>query len=132
MDATGRRYVYQKIDELTNNHREDCKTQEGGLMYELSGSPICPLLSMEKYISKLNPCNAAFFHRPKEHTTPEDPIWYCNQVVGINTLGSKMKNHSRDVRLSRVYTNHSIRATSVTFLDNSGFQAHHDCEWAQD
>jgi len=89
MDATGRCYVYQKKDELTKNHREDCKAQEGGLMYELSGGPA--LLSMEKYISKLNPRNAAFFHRPKEHTTPEDPIWYCNEVVGINTLGSKMK-----------------------------------------
>ena len=125
MDATGRRYVYQQKDELTKNHREDCEAQEGGLMYEIPGSPICPLLSMEKYISKLNPRNAAFFQRPKEHTTPEDPIWYCNQVVGINTLGSKMKNLSRDVQLSRVYTNHSIRATSVTILDNSGFQAHH-------
>ena len=94
-------------------------------MYEIPGSPICPLQSMEKYLSKLNPHNAALFQRPKECTVPEDPIWYCNQVVGIHTLGIKMKNLSIDVNLSKLYTNHSVRATSITILDNSGFQARH-------
>ena len=115
--------MYQQKDELTKNHREDSEAQEGGLMYEIPGSATCPVLSMEKYIAKLNPNNPAFFQRPRELANPEDPTWYCNQVVGINMLGNKMKNLSRDAKLSKEYTNHSVRATSVTILDYAGFQA---------
>ena len=124
-DALGRRYVYQQKDELTKNHREDSEAQEGGLMYEIPGSATCPVLSMEKYIAKLNPNNPAFFQHPRELANPEDPTWYCNQVVGINMFGNKMKNLSRDAKLSKEYTNHSVCATSVTILDYAGFQARH-------
>ena len=46
-------------------------------------------------------------------------------VVGEHTLGEKMKNMSREAKLSKCYTNHSIRATAVTILDKSGFEARH-------
>jgi len=36
-----------------------------------------------------------------------------------------MKNISREAKLSKCYTNHSIRATAVTILDKSGFEARH-------
>ena len=72
--------------------------------------------------------NPAFFQRPRELANPGDPTWYCNQVVSRIMLGNKMKNLSKDAKLSREYTNHSIRATSVTILDRAGFQARiNDC-----
>ena len=40
-----------------------------------------------------------------------------------NTLGNKMKAISKLANLSREYTNHSIRATSITILDECGFEA---------
>ena len=46
-------------------------------------------------------------------------------VVGGRTLGKKMKNISRNAKLSKCYTNHSIRVTAVTILDKSGFEARH-------
>ena len=46
-------------------------------------------------------------------------------VFGERSLGIKMKNISQEAGLSRCYTNHSIRATAVTILDNSGFEARH-------
>ena len=47
-------------------------------------------------------------------------------VVGENTLGKKMKVISQ-AELSTTYTNHSMRATTITRLDRStsGFQARH-------
>jgi integrase len=39
-----------------------------------------------------------------------------------NTLGDKMKNL---LNLSKLYTNHSLRATTITLLDNKGFEARH-------
>ena len=55
-----------KRDELIKNHREDSEGQEGGLMYEIPGSAMCPVLPMEKYIAKLNPNNPAFFSVSQE------------------------------------------------------------------
>ena len=46
-------------------------------------------------------------------------------VVGERTLGETMKNISREAKLSKCYTSHSIRATAVTILDKSGFEARH-------
>ena len=48
-----------------------------------------------------------------------------SEVVGERTLGEKMKNISREAKLFKCYTNHSIRATDVTILDKSGFEARH-------
>lgn len=36
-----------------------------------------------------------------------------------------MKDISRDAELSLLYTNHSIRATCITLLDNAGIEARH-------
>ena len=49
-------------------------------------------------------------------------------VVGERSLGDKMKQISKQANLSKMYTNHSIRATAVTILDKSGqsgFEARH-------
>ena len=46
-------------------------------------------------------------------------------VVGERSLGDMMKRISKEANLSRIYTNHSIRATTVTILDKSGFEARH-------
>ena len=55
-------------------------------------------------------------------------------VVGERSLGGMMKRISKEANLSRIYTNHSIRATAVTILDKSGFEVRHinnDCQLAQ-
>ena len=33
-DASGKKYVDKVVDELTKNHRENDKEEEGGIMYE--------------------------------------------------------------------------------------------------
>ena len=125
MDASGRRYAFQNRDELTKNKREDSEAEEGGFMHERQDDPMCPVRSLDMYIPKLNPECDAFFQRPKKQTTEGSLAWYDKQVVGINTLGSKMKALSKQAQLSKEYTNHSIRATSVTILDQCGFEACH-------
>ena len=52
-------------------------------------------------------------------------MWYDNMVVGERTLREMMKQISNQAKLSMDYTNHPIRATAVTILDKSGFEAHH-------
>lgn len=125
VDSQNRRYVYQAVDELDKNHRENDDPQDSttdGRMYEQPGA-LCPVKSFELYLSKLHPELKCLWQRPKEATA--DICWYCNVPVGKNTLGNFMKNISRAADLSNEYTNHSIRATAVTVLDHSNFEARH-------
>ena len=93
-------------------------------MFE-TGGPLCPVLSFEKYVSHLNPNNEFFFQRPKRIVNKSDGVWYDNMVVGQRTLGEKMKKLFTDAKLSFNYTNHSIRATAITVLVESGYEARH-------
>ena len=49
-----------------------------------------------------------------------DKIWYENRPLGVNKLSAMMKEISSAANLSRVYTNHSVRATAITLWANAG------------
>ena len=86
--------------------------------------PFCPVSSFENYLSVLNPMNEYLFQLPQKSSS-EGEIWYDNIVVGESTLGKKMKVMSHQAKLSTIYTNHSIRETTITILERSGFEARH-------
>ena len=121
-DASGKKYVAKVVDELTKNHRENDK-EEGGMMYETEG-PFYPVASFEKYLQHLNPVNEFLFQRPKK-TTPDSDVWYDNMVIGERYLADMMKKISKEADLSKIYSNHSIRATAVTILDKFRGASHH-------
>ena len=113
----GQRCVVKKSDELTKNHRvHDAQAEERGMMV---------VYSFEKYLTHLNPLNEFLFQRPKRCSPSDGIIWHDNMVVGENTLGKKMKVLSKEAKLSVKYTNHSIRATTITILDRNGYEARH-------
>ena len=119
VNSQGKRCVVKTTDELTKNHRaHDVQAEEGGMMIANDG-PFCPVSSFEKYLSVLNPMNEYLFQRPKK-SAGEGEIWYDNMVVGENTLGKKMKVISHQEELSTI-----IKATTITILDRSGFEAQH-------
>ena len=125
VNSQGKRCVVKTNDGLTKDHREhDVQAEEGGMMMA-NDSPFCPVSSFENYLSVLNPMNEFLFQRlPKSSGKGE--VWYDNMVVGENrTLGKKKKVISQQAELSTTYTNHSIRATTITTLDRSGFEARH-------
>lgn len=121
-DEDGLRSVTRR-DMLTKNNREGADEKTGGMMCEVPGDARCPVKSLLEYTSRLNPKCPAFWQKPKEKA-PEDPTepWYCNMPVGINTLNKKIKEISKEAGCSKIYTNHCLRATCVTVLDQAGFQ----------
>ena len=123
MGKKGEKYIEKVVDELTKNHRTDDEEEDGGIIVERNDSS-CPVKSFEKYISKLNPKVDYLFQRPKRDT-PKDGPWYDAQAVGNNTLEKFMTNISIDAKLSQKYTNHSIRATTITVLDGEGYESRH-------
>lgn len=84
------------------------------------GGENCPLVSLRKYINLLNPKCTAFFQRPKVENFSESDVWYMNAPVGLNKISEFMKKISKMAKLSKTYTNHSIRSTTVTTLRNLG------------
>ncbi|XP_071500811.1 uncharacterized protein [Diadema antillarum] len=142
-DSSDRRYVYLAKDKLTKNHRgekDDDARSQCGRMYETNDEN-CPVKSFCEYMSHLNPDVPYFWQRPKSSVPPlrvsindnneaeegliQDLPWYDRQVVGKNALGNKMKTISTEAKTSRIYTNHCLRATAITTLDEHGFEARH-------
>lgn len=122
-DEKGTRYVCQAGEELPINKREDDEEHEDRIMYEKPG-PFCPVGSLELYITHLNPENHFLFQKPKKNVRiGVDDICYVNMAVGARMLGDKMKAISLEAELSKIYTNHSIRATPVSTLDIFGSNA---------
>ena len=119
--ANGCKYIEKDIDELTKNHRENDEIEDAGII-AAKNDELCPVKSYEKYISKLNPKVEFLFQRPKKVALKDGP-WYDAQVVGVNSLEKFMTNTSGDAKLSQRYTNHSIRATTITLLDGEGYES---------
>lgn len=57
--------------------------------------------------------------------SPGDLVWYCNAPLGKNSLATMMSSISKVGKLSEAYTNHSVRATSITVMDHSGIDSRH-------
>ena len=86
---------------------------------KIPGSSKCPVASFLALKAVLNPAQECMWQRPKPRAPSEGP-WYRNAPLGVNTLGNKMKTISRQAGCSLMYTNHSLRATTVTVLDEAG------------
>ncbi|XP_029634400.1 uncharacterized protein LOC115209932 isoform X3 [Octopus sinensis] len=85
-------------------------------MYEIPGNKWCPLTSFKKYINLLNPLCDAFWQRSKQNVNPDEVPWYDNMPIGKNTLGTRMKEISREAGCSQIYTNHCLRTTQISTL----------------
>jgi len=89
-----------------------------------SGNPNCPVATFELYLSKLHPICKVLWQRPKD-SVDNDGFWYANAPAGKHTLGSMMTNISKWRKLSKIYSNHSKRATSITIMDECGIASRH-------
>ena len=124
-EENGKTYITLK-DTLTKNNREnEFEKSQGGIMTETGGQR-CPVASFQRYMDKLNPDCQWFWQKPKPkaklHRSESDTSpWYCNAPLGKNTIGDKMKTISSRAG-TRPYTNHCLRATSITSLQNAGFR----------
>lgn len=88
----------------------------------------CPVKSFVKYQRHLNPKCHALFQRPKKIIPgARGEPWYDAAPLGPNTLGSMMQTLSKAAGLSRIYTDHSLRATTVHILDENDVPSKFTC-----
>ena len=127
-DAHGRRFIYQATHELDKNHDGNDRTFETigeTSIYEVPGSPKCPVQSYLMYLSVLNPKQKAIWQKPKASVRKSEKIWYQNMALGEKSLSNFMPEMSKKYGLSRRYTNHCLRVTSTQTLDDANVESHH-------
>ena len=122
-DQRSESWFVKKIrDELTKNHR-DHEQIITGFMPENRDDPLCPVASFKKYQDHLNPENPFLWQKALENgfLKNDKNIWYSQQHIGKNRLGKFMNEVSKKCNLSKIYTNHSIRATGITVLTRMNY-----------
>ena len=86
---------------------------------------MCPVGTFKLYLEKLCKARNDLWQKPKRKVRGTEEEWFQNQVVGRDPLNNIMKQISKDAKLSNIYTNHSIRSTCLTRLDEAGFEIRH-------
>ena len=81
--------------------------------------------ALKLYIAQLNPSCDAFFQYPKRKWDSTEIVWLENRPLRVNKLGNMMKVISSEAGLSHIYTNHCVRATSITLWSNAGLTNWH-------
>lgn len=98
---------------------EEESFEENGRMYTENQPSNGWLFCSGIFLTKLNPECDALFQYPKRNWRPSDQVWYENRPLGINKLSTQMKEISKEAGLSRICTNHSMRATAITLWANA-------------
>ena len=120
LDDVGKRYVRIRQAERTKNYqggsRQSDQDYHDVRMYETDvNSLLDPVNSYEFYISKLNPGIDSLFQTPKKVYDAYGCRFKC-EPLGKNVITKIMHILSRKAGLSQVYTNHCVRASTVTAL----------------
>lgn len=121
-DPRGQKYAtltcnaHEKNYQGTENHQGKEHIQR---MYETKKDS-CPVASLQKYLGHLNPDCPWFFQRPKTTNFKGKVIWYMARPMGANAISTFMVRICVAANLKNRYTNHCIRATTVTTLREAG------------
>lgn len=116
---------YQYVENGSKNHQGRFAEvgQENKVVrcYAQLDSSRCPVLILDRYLSKLPPNPPAFYMQwlvktPIDSSRP----WYKSTPVGVNPLKSMMPKMSELASLPVRYTNHSLRATATTRMFAAG------------
>ena len=122
-DGEGREYARLAYNEHDKNHGEtDNKAEETDKrMYAQPMEDECPVASLKEYIGHLNLNEESFFQRANQHFQPGVfGRWYDSAPVGRSSLGNFMPRISKEAGLAKRYTNHCVRASTITTLKHAG------------
>ena len=129
VDGNGKRFAilrYHELDKTMNGIDPNVGEHSKKMYEEPSSGDHCPIKTLEFYLSKLNPSCTAFFQRCNPRWG-KSGRWYDNMAMGKGSLGMMMSKISAEAKLSDRYTNHCLRATTVTALSHAGFESKDIC-----
>ena len=108
-------YKYVEFISKNNQHRfKDTNASNKEVkVYAIPGSSRCMVRLLDKYLERLPPDAEYMYMRPLDKTNLKQ-TWYTKQRVGYNTLKGFIPKLFATSGLEGLYTNHSLRATSIT------------------
>ena len=130
VDMSRRRFVIMAHDEATKNILGEWvmypAAKKLARMYE-TPEENDRYKALKFYMAKLNPQCDAFFQYPRKNSkwNYDNEIWFNTPPIGDNKLNGMMKSISEEAKLSKMYTNHSVIAATITLWCNAGVQNHH-------
>jgi len=118
--------VYHEYTELAsknNQHRfKDINAQNKiTRAYALPGNHKCIVKMLDEYLSLL-PSNAPYFYMRVNEGRDVGAAVFTRKRIGINLLKSILPVLSEKSGIEVRYTNHSLRATAITRMFNSGVE----------
>uniref|UniRef100_A0A8C7H0V8 ZMYM2-like/QRICH1 C-terminal domain-containing protein n=1 Tax=Oncorhynchus kisutch TaxID=8019 RepID=A0A8C7H0V8_ONCKI len=92
-DENGAKYATMTSSEERQNHK-DAEEQNWqnrcGIMFQNPGSDLCPIASLEKYLSKIPSDATSLYLHPKKLVLTSERIWYSQEPMGFNYLSSML------------------------------------------
>ena len=114
-------YCTEAIKNVQGGHRQSDQDYSDNRMYGES------VKIYQFYLSKLNPDCDRLFQLPLPSfnigTKYFSGVWFGNRPIGKNTLSNMMQRISKRAELSKVYTCHCVRASTITTLFHAGVPA---------
>ncbi|XP_035602844.2 zinc finger MYM-type protein 3-like [Oncorhynchus keta] len=111
-DENGAKYATLTSKEERPNHK-DAEEQNWqnrcGIMFQNPDSPLCPVASLEKYLSKIPPDATALYLHPKKMVITSDSMWYSQEPMGFNYLSSMLPRLCQEAGTLEKYTNNCFR-----------------------
>jgi len=126
-DGQDRRYLRLKSSILSKNCKASLSSKEFESakkvrVYEcVERKCECPVECYLVYMDKLPSENPSLF--PKPLAKASERAWFCSKkVLGKNLLGNLLADISQEFGLSKKYTNHCVRVTTVQVLKEQGYK----------
>ena len=123
VDAEGKTFLEYSACEKQKNHPGDvgaASYRPEARVYARPGSPLCPVEAYNKYLSVLHPEICELWQKPNHHWKGPECFWYCRAPMGRKMLDTMLKRMSEEAQLSKLYTNHCLRATASKGLSDAG------------
>ena len=114
---------YTEFISKNNQHRfkDTNSTNKCVRAYAQPGSSRCVVKLLDTYLSLLPPSSPVFYLRAlNEFPSESNKSCFVNQRVGVNWLRNILPELSQKSGCGVRYTNHSLRATAITHMFNSG------------
>ena len=103
-------------DFMSKNHQSLAFSTAGCITDEVQVTII------RKYVSKLNSGVDRLFQRAPMNVNETMTCWYMKSPLSHNILGVMLRRITEAANCSKQYTNHSLRATSITHMKQQGVE----------